>query len=126
PRSRAGLAMLQFTSGSSARCRGVKVPFRALEANVDAIRQWLRWTEADSFASWLPLHHDMGLVGAMISSVVSGTDLWLLQPDQCVMYPLRYLQCFDAGGATLTVTPAFGLEYIVRKVKPESLQGLDF
>jgi len=125
-RGRAELAMLQFTSGSSARCRAVKVPFEALETNVAAIRRWLHWTEHDPFASWLPLHHDMGLVGALICSVVGQSDLWLLQPEHFIRKPLRYLQCFGAFGATLTVTATFGLDYILRKVHPGALEGLDF
>jgi acyl-CoA synthetase (AMP-forming)/AMP-acid ligase II len=122
----ARLALLQFTSGSSGQSRGILVPFRALEENVAAIRHWLRWTEEDTFASWLPLHHDMGLIGGLISSVVSQSDLRLLQPEEFVRNPLRYLQCFGAYGAKLTVTASFGLDYLARKVRPEALMGLDF
>jgi acyl-CoA synthetase (AMP-forming)/AMP-acid ligase II len=122
----ADFAMMQFTSGSSAPGRGVKVPFEALEANVEAIRRWLHWTEDDSFASWLPLHHDMGLVGALICSVVGGSDLWLLEPEHFIRNPLRYLQCFGEFGATLTVTATFGLDYILRKIQTKALEGLDF
>ena len=122
----ADLAMLQYTSGSTTHCRGVKVPFEALETNVQAIRHWLRWTEDDPFASWLPLHHDMGLVGALICSVVGNSDLWLLQSEHFVRRPLRYLECFGKFGATLTTTATFGLDYILRKVQPNALEGLDF
>jgi acyl-CoA synthetase (AMP-forming)/AMP-acid ligase II len=119
------LAMLQFTSGSSGSRRAIKVPFSALETNIEAIRRWLQWTPEDSFASWLPLHHDMGLVGAFLCSVVGGTNLWLLQTEHFVRSPVRYLRCFGATGAQLTVTPNFALDYISRKVRPEDLEGLD-
>lgn len=120
------IALLQFTSGSTGRARGVRVPYRALAANVEAIREWLEWTEQDPVASWLPVHHDMGLIGCLICPVVSKSDLWLLPPEEFVRNPLRYLRCFGESGARLTATPTFGLDYIVRRVDPDRLAGLDF
>ena len=125
-REPAELALLQFTSGSSGPSRAVRVPFAALEANILAIRRWLHWSKDDAFASWLPVYHDMGLVGAVLSSVVGGSDLWLLQPEQFVRRPLRYLRCFGVSGAVLTVMPNFGLQYIVRRTTPADLDGCDF
>lgn len=120
------LALLQFTSGSSGPSRGVQVPFDALEANVAAIRSWLQWTEDDPFGSWLPVYHDMGLIGAVVCSVVGRSDLWLLQPEQFVRRPARYLRCFGTRQAKLTVMPNFGLDYIVRRVRDRDLTGCDF
>lgn len=120
------LALLQFTSGSSGSCRGVRIPFDALESNVAAIRHWLRWTAADPVASWLPIHHDMGLIGCLITPIVSQSDLWLLEPEQFIHRPLRYLRCFGENGARLTSIPNFGLDHIVRRVRPETLSNMDF
>jgi acyl-CoA synthetase (AMP-forming)/AMP-acid ligase II len=120
------LAFIQFTSGSTGRCRGVRVPFGALEANLEMIWRWLRWTPADPFATWLPLHHDMGLVGGLLASLARRSDVWLLQPAQFVRQPLRYLRCFGAIGARLSVTAGFGLELMLRRVRPEWLHGMDF
>ncbi|HEX8691183.1 MAG TPA: AMP-binding protein [Longimicrobium sp.] len=120
------LALLQFTSGSSGTARAVRVPRSALEANVAAIGKWLGWTPETPFASWLPLHHDMGLVGGLVSPVVNRCDLWLLQPEQFIRDPLRWLRCLGAAGARLSATPAFGLDVVVRKVAPGALEGLDF
>jgi acyl-CoA synthetase (AMP-forming)/AMP-acid ligase II len=125
-RNPAEMALLQFTSGSSGRSRGVRVPFDALEKNVGAIRRWLQWTNEDPFACWLPLHHDMGLIGGLICSAVSRSDLWLLQPEQFIRSPLRYLRCFGRFSSTLSVTASFSLDFICRRVKPEALTGLDF
>lgn len=119
------VALLQFTSGSSGPSRGVRVPAGALEANVAAIRHWLQWTADDPFSSWLPVYHDMGLIGALVCSIVGGNDLWLLQPEQFVRRPSRYVRCFRSGGARLTVMPTFGLEYIARRVRPRDLDGID-
>src|SRR3984957_6471218 len=122
----ADLALLQFTSGSSGRCRGVQVPFSALAANVAAIRTWLRWTPEDPVASWLPVHHDMGLIGCLITPVVSDSELWLLRPLDFIRSPAKYLKCFGQLGARLTAMPNFGLDYIVRRVSAAALQGCDF
>jgi acyl-CoA synthetase (AMP-forming)/AMP-acid ligase II len=126
PPKSAELALLQFTSGSSGRGNAVRVPFGALESNVAAIRRWLRWTSDDPFASWLPLYHDMGLIGALVGATVSRSDLWLLQPEHFIHSPLRYLRCFGEFGARLTVSASFGVNYIARRIRPEALRGLDF
>jgi acyl-CoA synthetase (AMP-forming)/AMP-acid ligase II len=120
------LALLQFTSGSTGTPKGVRVGWDNLAANVTAIRTWLRWTPQDVFASWLPLYHDMGLIGGMIFPVVTGTDLWLMTPDQFIRSPLRWLECFGRHGATLTTAPSFGYAYTARRVAPERIDGLDF
>ncbi len=122
----ASLALLQFTSGSSGRARGVRISFEALEANVGAIREWLQMTTDDATATWLPVHHDMGLIGCLLTPVVNGSDVWLMQPEQFVHTPVRYLRCFGESGARLTAMPAFGLAYIARRVPPAMLEGLDF
>jgi acyl-CoA synthetase (AMP-forming)/AMP-acid ligase II len=120
------LAILQFTSGSSGRPKGVRVTWRNLEANVAAIKAWLGWRDDDVFATWLPLHHDMGLIGAMITPVISGTDLWIMTPEQFLREPARWLECFGRHGATMTTAPSFGYAYTARRVPPAQLEGLDF
>lgn len=124
--SLADVAVLQFTAGSTGSRRPVRVAFRTLDANVGAIRRWLRWSDRDAFASWLPLHHDMGLVGGLITPLASRGDLWLLSPEMFIHDPLRWLRCFGERRATLTATPPFALEYVVRRVSPGQLGGLDF
>jgi acyl-CoA synthetase (AMP-forming)/AMP-acid ligase II len=120
------LVLLQFTSGSTGAPKGVRISCANLTANVQAIRSWLRWADDDVFASWLPLYHDMGLIGGMIAPVVSGTDLWLMTPDQFVRSPLRWLECFGKHGATITTAPSFGYAYTARRVSPEQITDLDF
>ncbi|MDG4800833.1 AMP-binding protein [Micromonospora sp. WMMD980] len=120
------LALLQFTSGSSGRARGVRVPHAALAANVAAIRRWLAMTPDDPTASWLPVHHDMGLIGCLVTPVVNTSDLWLMPSEEFVRDPARYLRCFGRHGARLTSMPNFGLEYVARRVRPAALDGMDF
>ncbi|SCK54763.1 AMP-binding protein [Streptomyces sp. WMMB 322] len=121
------LALVQFTSGSSGRPRGVRISHAALAANVAAIRDWECATERDAWCSWLPMHHDMGLIGCMVVPVSGGNnDLAVCAPETFLRHPLSYLRRFDRGGATVTATPAFGLKRIVDRVRPEQLDGLDF
>jgi acyl-CoA synthetase (AMP-forming)/AMP-acid ligase II len=125
-RPAASAALLQFTSGSSGRVKGVRVPASALAANVAAISKWLAMAEGDATASWLPVHHDMGLIGCLLTPVDQQRDLWLLEPADFIRDPARYLACFSAPGAAMTAMPPFGLDYISRRLSPESLAGSDF
>jgi acyl-CoA synthetase (AMP-forming)/AMP-acid ligase II len=125
-RGPAELALLQFTSGSSGTAAGVRVPYAALEANLNAISRWLGINPDDPTASWLPVHHDMGLIGCLLTPVVNTTDIWLLRPEDFVHRPERYLRCFGIAGARLTAMPSFGLGYITRRVRPAQLEGCDF
>jgi acyl-CoA synthetase (AMP-forming)/AMP-acid ligase II len=126
PTSPERLALIQFTSGSNAPSKAVRVPVSALMANSRAIRRWLEWTEDDSVASWLPVYHDMGLIACLVTPVVARSDLWLMSPSHFIRDPTKYLHCFGIQGARLTAMPNFALDYIVRHVSPARLQECDF
>ncbi|MFF4579784.1 AMP-binding protein [Streptomyces sp. NPDC001389] len=119
-------ALVQFTSGSVGRSKAVAVPAGALSANLAAVRRWLRMGVSDATATWLPFHHDMGLVGCLLTPLSIGADLWVMRPEDFVRTPLEWLRCFGTRGARLTASPAFGLEHVVRRVRAESLEGMDF
>jgi acyl-CoA synthetase (AMP-forming)/AMP-acid ligase II len=119
-------ALLQFTSGSSGPPKGVLIGVHALEANIQAILGWVQLTPDDPTASWLPVHHDMGLIGCLLTPVVNGSDLWNMRPLDFVRSPASWLECFGLSGARLTAVPNFGLAYVARKVAPEMLTGMDF
>jgi acyl-CoA synthetase (AMP-forming)/AMP-acid ligase II len=131
PRPPASAALLQFTSGSSGRVKGVRVPVSALAANVAAMQAWTEMGQDDPTASWLPVHHDMGLIGCLVTPVARQCDLWLQEPAAFIRDPARYLACFDrsaagAPGAAITAMPPFGLDYITQRLSPERLDGSDF
>jgi fatty-acyl-CoA synthase len=121
----ADLALLQFTSGSSGTPKGVRVTWGNLADNLERIERTHDWRDGNGWASWLPLHHDMGFIGALLFPVSRQGNLWLLRPYQFIRDPARWLECFDRGRATHTATPSFGLAYAARKVKSERLAGLD-
>lgn len=126
PRPPAELALLQFTSGSSGRPRGVRVSPANLETNIAMGARWTGLQKDDHWSSWLPLFHDMGLIGFLLIPIVTGVDLWLMRPDQFVRSPARWLKTFSRGGAKVGASPPFGLSFARRHVDPEELEGCDF
>jgi acyl-CoA synthetase (AMP-forming)/AMP-acid ligase II len=125
-RSEHELALLQFTSGSSGTPKGVRVSWRSLTANVTALRDWLDLRSDDIYAGWLPLFHDMGLIGGMITPIAAQIGVRLMTPEQFIRSPRRWLDCFGRGDATITTSPTFGYAYAARRVAPEELTGSDF
>jgi acyl-CoA synthetase (AMP-forming)/AMP-acid ligase II len=123
---RASLALLQFTSGSSGVPRGVKVSFDNLEANIAAMHTWVSMEPRDAVATWLPLFHDMGLIGCLMTPISMQCDVWIMRPDQFVRWPDEWLRCFGKEGATITAAPNFGYGYAARRIRQEELKGMDF
>jgi fatty-acyl-CoA synthase len=122
----AELALLQFTARSSGSPRGVRISWSNLETLIAASRRWVRWRQDDSVASWLPLYHDMGLIGTFLCAVVHRADLWLLRPEQFLRSPASWLACLCRFGATMTASPTFGYAYAAKKVTSSELEGMDF
>ncbi|MEO3786711.1 AMP-binding protein [Actinocorallia sp. B10E7] len=118
-------ALLQFTSGSSGTPKGVRVTGENLAANFRHIRRTLDFGPDSSMASWLPLHHDMGLIGCLLFTVSEQADLSLMRPDQFMRDPVRWLECFGPGGATHTAAPSFAFGYAARRTAPERIKELD-
>ncbi len=119
------IALLQFTSGSTGTPQGVRVSWRNLEASLAVTRRWAGWRDDDAVASWLPLYHDMGLIGCLLTSVAAQCDLWLMRPDQFIRDPARWLDCFGPGRASQSAAPSFAFSYLARRVAPDRLAGLD-
>lgn len=125
-RPRASLSLLQFTSGSSSIPRGVRIGTAALEANIASITHRLGLAPGDAGVSWLPVHHDMGLIGCLLTPVRAQLDLWLMRPEQFIRRPERWLRCLGDGRATGTAAPTFGFRYATQRVADHELDGLDF
>jgi acyl-CoA synthetase (AMP-forming)/AMP-acid ligase II len=121
----AEIALVQCTSGSTANPRGVEVTESNLGANVNSIYKWLEWSDKDSVAIWLPLHHDMGLIGMVLTSVFAQTDLRLMRPKDFLARPAEWLGCFGKLGATITAAPNFGYERAARTSRA-LLNDMDF
>jgi fatty-acyl-CoA synthase len=112
-----GLCYLQFSSGSTRFPTGVAVTQSALIANIRAIGQdGLSLTPEDRAVSWLPLYHDMGLVGMLLSSVGFSCSIDLLPTGAFVRRPGLWVDIISKGRATISYAPTFGYDLAARRV----------
>ncbi len=102
------LAILQFTSGSTTDPKGVMLPHRTVGANLDAIALASSLDpDDDCLVSWLPLYHDMGLVGTFLLCLTTGTPIVLGAPTDFMAGPARWMEWISTYGATATAGPNF-------------------
>lgn len=119
------LAMLQYTSGSTGDPKGVMLTHTNLLANIRAMGQAVQVGAGDVFVSWLPLYHDMGLIGAWLSSLYFGMPLVVMPPTTFLARPSRWLWAIHTHRGTLTAAPNFAYELCLRKIGDAELEGLD-
>ena len=119
------LAFLQYTSGSTGDAKGVMLTHDNLLANVRADGLGLAVTSRDVFVSWLPLYHDMGLIGAWLGSLYHGIPLVIMSPLQFLSRPQRWLHAIHRYGGTLSAAPNFAYELCVRRIRDADLTGVD-
>ena len=118
------VALLQFTSGSTADPRGVVLSHRQLGANLDAIVAAIGLdAERDVAVSWLPLYHDMGLIGLLVTPLTVGTELVLSAPQAFLSKPERWMELMSEHGGTVTAGPSFAYA-LAGRAMPRS-PGLD-
>ncbi|MEW6432946.1 MAG: AMP-binding protein [Myxococcota bacterium] len=110
-------AFVQFTSGSTGRPRGAVISQRAALSSAWAMAEALALTHEDVGVAWLPFFHDMGLVGVVLSSLVAGFPVYLLQPGEFLLRPRRWLELLSEKRATITVAPNFAYELAVRRAR---------
>jgi acyl carrier protein len=119
------LALLQYTSGSTANPKGVALTHANLLANVRAMGQASQAASTDVFVSWLPLYHDMGLIGAWLASQYYAIPLVAMSPLTFLARPERWLWAIHKHRGTYSAAPNFGYELCLRKIPDEALEGLD-
>jgi fatty-acyl-CoA synthase len=118
------LAILQFTSGSTADPKGVMLPNGTVGANLDAIAEAAELdVDDDVLVSWLPLYHDMGLIGLMTLPMTTGTDLVLAPPQDFLASPTRWMEWLSHYGGTATAGPNFSYALAARALRRHP--GLD-
>ena len=119
------IALLQYTSGSTGDPKGVILTHADLLANIRAMGAAVPVRPDDCFVSWLPLYHDMGLIGAWLGSLYYGIPLVSLSPLAFLARPLRWLKAIHDHRGTLSAAPNFAYELCLTRIADEDLAGLD-
>jgi 1-acyl-sn-glycerol-3-phosphate acyltransferase len=118
-------ALLQYTSGSTGQPKGVVLTHANVLSNIEALGTALDVRPEDVFVSWLPLYHDMGLIGAWLGTLFFGLPLVVMSPLSFLNRPLRWLEAIHRHRATLSAAPNFAYELCLKRITEDELTGLD-
>ncbi len=119
------LAFVQYSSGSTGDPKGVMLTHANLLANIRAMCERLQADSDDVFVSWLPLYHDMGLIGACLSSLYQAVPLVVMSPLHFLRRPVDWLWAIHHHRGTLSAAPNFAYELCLRHVVDADIEGLD-
>lgn len=119
------IAMLQYTSGSTGNPKGVILTHANLLANIRAMGAAAQARSTDVFVSWMPLYHDMGLIGAWLGSLYYAMPLVAMSPLAFLTRPERWFWAIHRHRATLSGAPNFGYELCLRRIQDRDIEGLD-
>jgi 1-acyl-sn-glycerol-3-phosphate acyltransferase len=119
------IAFLQYTSGSTGNPKGVVLTHANLLSNIRAMGKAVEATPEDVFVSWLPLYHDMGLIGAWLGSMYFAMLLVVMSPLSFLSRPERWLWAIHRYRGTLSASPNFGFEFCLLRLGDEAIAGLD-
>ena len=119
------IAFLQYTSGSTGTPKGVMVTHRNILHNEETIRQGFNHDESTIVVGWLPMFHDMGLIGNILQPLYLGTPSILMSPVSLTQQPFEWLKAISHYQATTSGGPNFAYDLLCLKATPEKLAGLD-
>ena len=119
------LALVQYTSGSTGTPRGVMITHANLMANMALIREKFGHTRASVFVGWLPMFHDMGLVGNLLQPVYAGCKCVLMSPSAFLEEPVRWLRAISIYRGTTAGAPNFAYDFCVDRIDMVDRAGLD-
>ena len=125
PRAPEDTALIQYTSGSTGDPKGVVLSHANLLANIRAMGEAIEASAADVFVSWLPLYHDMGLIGAWLGSLYYAAPAAIMAPLRFLARPESWLWAICRYRGTLSAAPNFAYELCLRKIEDSDIAGLD-
>ncbi|MGH8551516.1 MAG: non-ribosomal peptide synthetase [Methylococcales bacterium] len=113
-------AFIQFSSGSTGDPKGVVLTHRNVMTNVRGILRGVKIRDTDSSLSWMPMTHDMGIIGFHIAPLVANAPLYLMPAELFVRRPMLWLQKISEKRATITASPNFGYKHLLRRFDAEA------
>ncbi|MBD2677466.1 MULTISPECIES: non-ribosomal peptide synthetase [Nostoc] len=119
------LAFLQYTSGSTGTPKGVMISHRNLLHNAATTYQFMEHSPECKFVTWLPMYHDMGLIGGILQPLYGGFPCIIIPPASFLQRPYRWLQTISEYRGTTSGGPNFAYELCTQKITPEQKQTLD-
>jgi Acyl-CoA synthetases (AMP-forming)/AMP-acid ligases II len=125
PRTPEDISFLQYTSGSTALPKGVMVTNSALMHQEELLHEVGEFSTESVIVTWLPLFHDMGLIGNVLAGLYAGCQTVVMPPLAFVKRPIRWLRAISTYRATVSGGPNFAYELCVRRVRPQERDGLD-
>ena len=125
PLSGDATAFIQYTSGSTGKPKGVELTHTNVISNMHAMGQGIEIRRTDRVVSWLPLYHDMGLIGGLLFCFYWRIPLTLMSPTAFLMRPARWLRAISDSQSTLSVGPNFAFALAARRIRLADRKGLD-
>jgi len=119
------IAFFQTTSSSTGDHKAVSISHSNILANIVGIKKSVDMSDDERMASWLPLFHDMGLVGAVLFSFCNNYTLFIMTPTQFVKRPALWLKTMHEHKCTVATAPNFGFDYCSRLVSEKDVAALD-
>ena len=118
-------AFIQFSSGSTSDPKGVVLSHRNLLTNIRDMIQTVKLTDGDRGLSWMPLTHDMGLIGFHLMMLLAGMEHTIIATEAFIRRPLRWIRAASDHRATVLCSPNFGLNYLLKSFAPDKARDID-